>query len=110
MITLLLWRLHDSAIRKGIEMGKQELIASVAKKSEMQKKEVARVLDVFLETIQEALAGGEEVHLVGFGVFKVKERKARTGRNPATGAEIQIPPAKVPFFKAGKNLRTFVAG
>lgn len=89
-------------------MNKTELISSVAEKSELTKKDAEKAVNAIFASIQEALAKGEKVQLVGFGTFEVRERKARTGRNPQTGEEIQIAAAKVPAFKAGKALKDAV--
>lgn len=89
-------------------MNKTELISSVAEKSELTKKDAEKAVNALFASVEEALAKGEKVQLVGFGTFEVRERKARTGRNPQTGAEIQIPAAKVPAFKAGKALKDAV--
>lgn len=89
-------------------MNKTELVSSVAEKAELTKKDAEKAVNALFASIEEALAGGEKVQLVGFGTFEVRERKARTGRNPQTGEEIQIPAAKVPAFKAGKSLKEAV--
>ncbi len=89
-------------------MNKSELIASIAERSDISKSSANRVLDVVLDSITDALKSGDSVQLVGFGSFNVKSRAARTGRNPQTGAEIKIPAAKVPGFKAGKALKDAV--
>lgn len=89
-------------------MNKTELISSVAEKSELTKKDAEKAVNALFTSVEEALAKGEKVQLVGFGTFEVRERKARTGRNPQTGEEIQIPAAKVPAFKAGKSLKEAV--
>ncbi|MFZ5945269.1 MAG: HU family DNA-binding protein [Bacillota bacterium] len=89
-------------------MNKTELISSVAEKSELTKKDAEKAVNALFASVEEALSKGEKVQLVGFGTFEVRERKARTGRNPQTGQEIQIPAAKVPAFKAGKSLKEAV--
>ncbi len=89
-------------------MNKAELITSMAEKSELTKKDTEKALKSFMESVQEALAKGEKVQLVGFGTFEVKERAARVGRNPRTREEIQIPASKAPIFKAGKDLKDLV--
>ncbi|MGL9971874.1 HU family DNA-binding protein [Enterococcus sp. DIV1420a] len=89
-------------------MNKQELAQAVAKKSGVTKKEATRVINALLDTIQESLAKGEAVNLVGFGNFMVRERAARKGRNPQTGKELTIPATKAPVFKAGKPLKDAV--
>lgn len=86
-------------------MNKVTLIAKIADKSGLNKKQAEQALDAFVATVTEALKEGDKVQLMGFGTFEVKERAARTGRNPATGATIEIPAGKVPSFKAGKGLR-----
>lgn len=86
-------------------MNKAELIEKIAEGADISKASAGRALDSFLTSVTEELAGGGEVALVGFGTYKVNERAARKGRNPQTGAEIQIAAAKVPSFKAGKALK-----
>jgi DNA-binding protein HU-beta len=86
-------------------MNKAELIEKIAVGADITKASAGRALDSFLATVTEELASGGEVALVGFGTYKVNERAARKGRNPQTGAEIQIAAAKVPAFKAGKGLK-----
>ena len=89
-------------------MNKRELIDEVSGKVGITKKGAGNVIDAIVETITNALKKGGKVALVGFGTFQVMKRKARRGRNPQTGEEIQIPAKKVPKFKAGKNLREVV--
>lgn len=89
-------------------MNKSELIDSIAQKSQLSKADAAKALDATLDAIGEALKAGDTITLVGFGSFSVKERAARTGRNPQTKEEIQIPASKAPHFKAGKNLKDLV--
>ena len=91
-------------------MNKSELIEKVAASADIPKAVAGRALDAVVESITEAWKEGDSVVLVGFGTFAVKERAARTGRNPQTGAEIQIAAAKVPGFKAGKALKDAVNG
>ena len=90
-------------------MNKAELIAAVAEKTGMSKKDTEVVIVAALTTITEALAEEEKVQLVGFGSFEVKKRAARTGRNPKTKETIEIPASVVPVFKAGKALKDAVA-
>ena len=85
-------------------MTKQDLIGEVAKTG-MTKKQAAAAVNAILNVIEETLAKGDEVSLVGFGSFSVKERAARTGRNPRTGAPLMISAKKVPVFKPGKALK-----
>ncbi|SBS30233.1 DNA-binding protein HU-beta [Marinomonas aquimarina] len=89
-------------------MNKSELIDAIATSADLSKAAASNALDATLKAIEEALANGDQVTLVGFGTFAVKERAARTGRNPQTGEEIQISAAKVPSFKAGKGLKDAV--
>ncbi len=90
-------------------MNKAELIAVVAEKTELSKKDSEKAVNAALEAITEALKGGDKVQLVGFGAFDVKTRAARMGRNPQTKKEIEIPASKVPQFKAGKALKDAIA-
>ena len=89
-------------------MNKSELISLVAEKAGMTKKDTEKVVNSVFEGISESLAKGDKVQIIGFGTFEVRERKAREGRNPATGEPITIPAAKVPVFKAGKALKESV--
>ncbi|NRP46181.1 MULTISPECIES: HU family DNA-binding protein [unclassified Marinobacterium] len=89
-------------------MNKSELIDSIAASADLPKAAAGRALDAALEAITGALAEGDSVALVGFGTFGVKERAARTGRNPQTGQPIQISAATLPSFKPGKALKDAV--
>ena len=89
-------------------MNKTELVSVVSEKTEFSKKESAQIVDALFASLEEALAKGEKVQLIGFGTFEVRERAARKGRNPQTGAEIEIPASKVPAFKPGKALKDAV--
>jgi DNA-binding protein HU-beta len=89
-------------------MNKTELTDAVAEATDLTKADAARAVDAVLGTIADTLAGGDQVGIVGFGTFLVRDRAARTGRNPQTGAEIQIAAAKVPAFKPGKALKDAV--
>ncbi|WP_339337800.1 HU family DNA-binding protein [uncultured Oceanicoccus sp.] len=89
-------------------MNKSELIEAVSASADLPKAAAGRALDAMVEAVTEALKANDQVVLVGFGTFSVKDRAARTGRNPQTGAEIQIKAAKVPGFKAGKALKDAV--
>jgi DNA-binding protein HU-beta len=89
-------------------VNKSELIDAVAESADLSKAAAARAVDAMTESITGALKSGDSVALVGFGSFNVKDRAARTGRNPQTGAPIQIAAAKVPSFKAGKALKDSV--
>jgi DNA-binding protein HU-beta len=87
---------------------KAELIESVATATGLNKKQSTAAVDAVFATITSELAKGEKVSLIGFGNFEVRDRAARTGRNPQTGAEIQIAASKVPAFKPGKGLKDAV--
>jgi DNA-binding protein HU-beta len=89
-------------------VNKTELIDAVAEGADISKAAATRAVDTVLDSISKSLANGNQVTLVGFGTFSVKERAARTGRNPRTGEPIDIPAAKVPGFKAGKALKDAV--
>ncbi len=90
-------------------MNKAELIAAVAEKASLSKKDSEAAVNAALEAITAALQDGDKVQLVGFGSFEVKSRAARNGRNPKTGKVIPIPASKIPTFKAGKALKDAVA-
>ena len=89
-------------------MNKSELVASMADKSGLTKADSERAYKAFVETVTETLASGDSISLIGFGSFLVRERSARTGRNPRTGETIQIKASKNPSFKAGKALKDAV--
>ncbi len=89
-------------------MNKAELIAAVAEKAGLSKKDSEAAVTAALDAITAALEDGDKVQLVGFGSFEVKSRAARTGRNPKTKETIEIPASKVPVFKAGKVLKDIV--
>lgn len=90
-------------------MNKSQLVASMAEKGDMTKKDAENALNAFIRTVEETLETGEKVQLVGFGTFEVRDRKAREGRNPRDPEQvIQIPASKAPVFKAGKSLKEIV--
>ncbi len=89
-------------------MNKQELLSAIAEKSGLTKKDSEAALSAFVSTVQETLKKGEKVQLIGFGSFEVRDRAARTGKNPLTGEVMNIPAAKVPAFKAGRALKDLV--
>ena len=90
-------------------MNKNELIAAVAERANMTKKESEIAVSAMIDAITDALCDGDKVQLVGFGSFEVKKREARVGRNPKTKEAIEIPATKVPVFKAGKLLKDSIA-
>lgn len=89
-------------------MNKTDLVSAVAEKTELTKKDAEKAVSAVLASIEEALAKGDKVQLVGFGTFEVRERKERVGLNPQTKEQIKIPASKVPSFKAGKALKDSV--
>lgn len=86
-------------------MNKQELVASVAEKAGLTKKDAEKALNAIVDSIKETLQKGDKVSLVGFGTFEVRPRAERSGRNPQTGEAIKIPAGKVPAFRPGKELK-----
>ena len=86
-------------------MNKSDLVDAVASKADMSNAEAGRAVDAVLGSVGDALGNGDSVSLVGFGTFSVRHRAARMGRNPQTGATMQIAASKVPGFKAGKALK-----
>ncbi len=91
-------------------MNKSELVAAIAEATELSKKDAEKALASFVDVVSDELAKGGKIQLVGFGTFDVAERSAREGRNPQTGATMNIPASKAPRFKAGKALKDIVNG
>ena len=89
-------------------MNKTELIAAIAEKSGVSKKDAEKVVNATVEVITDAMAKGDKVALTGFGSFEVRERAEKQGRNPKTGETMTVPASKVPAFKAGKALKDAV--
>ncbi|MCQ4288783.1 HU family DNA-binding protein [Pseudomonas stutzeri] len=101
--------LYCPPIQSGVTpVNKAELIEAIAASADVPKSTATRVLDAFTESVTNTLQNGDSVTLVGFGTFAVKERAARDGRNPQTGATIKISAAKLPGFKPGKSLKDAV--
>ena len=90
-------------------MNKTELVAAVAAKTELSKKNAEKAVAAVLETVAETLAAGEKVQLVGFGTFETREREARSAKNPRTGETVEVAASRVPAFKAGQALKAKVA-
>ena len=86
-------------------MNKAQLAAAVAEKSGLSRKDAEKTVSAFVDVVSGALANGDKLQLLGFGTFMVKERPARTARNPRTGEEIKVAASKAPAFKAGKSLK-----
>lgn len=91
-------------------MNKSQLVDKIAADANISKAAAGRALDAIIGSVTDSLKGGDDVALVGFGTFTVRERAARTGRNPQIGKEIKIAAAKVPAFRAGKGLKDAVNG
>ena len=89
-------------------MNKTELVAAIAEKAEISKKDAAAAVDAFVATVTDAMKAGDKVALVGFGTFEARDRAARTGINPKTKETITIAATKVPAFKAGQALKNAV--
>jgi len=89
-------------------MNKTELVANVAEKAGLTKKDAEKAVNALFASVEEALVSGDKVQMIGFGTFEVKARAARSGRNPQTGEPIKIPASKNPVFKAGKALKEAV--
>ena len=89
-------------------MNKTELVAAIAEKTELSKKDAEKALNAFTDVVAEELKKGEKIQLVGFGTFEVAERPEREGRNPSTGKAMKIAASKSPKFKAGKALKDTV--
>ncbi len=99
---------RNDVILGGSNLNKADLVAAVAEKAEMSKKDAEKAVKAVFDVIEETLAANEKVQLVGFGTFEVKDRAERAGRNPQTKETITIPASKVPGFKAGKALKDAV--
>ncbi|WP_284727941.1 DNA-binding protein HupB [Sphingomonas psychrolutea] len=95
-------------MRKGGNMNKNELVSAVAEKAGLTKADAASAVDAVFETVQAELKNGGDIRLAGFGAFTVGRREASKGRNPSTGAEVDIPARNVPKFTAGKGLKDAV--
>jgi DNA-binding protein HU-beta len=91
-------------------VNKTELVAGVAEKAGLTKKDAEKAVNALFDSVQQELVEGGKVQMIGFGTFEVKERAARKGRNPRTGEDIEIPASKNPVFKAGKALKDAVNG
>ncbi|MBQ9308545.1 MAG: HU family DNA-binding protein [Clostridia bacterium] len=89
-------------------MNKTELIAALADRTGVQKRDAEKSINAFVDIVTESLVNGDKVQLVGFGSFEIKERAARTARNPRTGEELAVPASKAPVFKPGKALKEAV--
>jgi integration host factor subunit beta len=91
-------------------MTKAELVKKVASKIKLSRKQAEDVVNIMTQSISDSLAGGEKVEIRGFGSFRIRERNGRIARNPGSGEMVEVPAKKVPFFKAGNDLRKMVDG
>ena len=98
-------RESSHSIRRKISMNKTELIAAMAEKAELSKKDAEKALKAFVDVVSDELAKGEKIQVVGFGTFEVVERKEREGKKPVTDQVITIPASKSPKFRPGKALK-----
>ena len=89
-------------------MTKADLVEEVAKAVEVPKKDAEKIVKTVFESVTNALHRGEKIELRGFGSFRLRERKSRIGRNPKTGETVNVPSKKVPYFKAGKELKELI--
>ena len=89
-------------------MTKADLVEKVANEADLTKKDAEQLVEIIFDSITDSLNKGEKIELRGFGSFRVRQRNSRKGRNPKTGDTVQIPAKRVPFFKAGKELREMV--
>lgn len=89
-------------------MNKEQLVNAIAERAGLTKKDANAALEAFVNTVEQAVANGDKVQLVGFGSFEVRQRSARRGRNPQTGAELEIPATTVPAFKPGHTFKALV--
>ncbi len=91
-------------------MTKADLVEKVASTIKLTKKETEVIVAIIFQSITDSLSGGDKVEIRGFGSFRIRERNAKIGRNPKSGERVEVPSKKVPFFKAGKDLRAMVDG
>jgi integration host factor subunit beta len=89
-------------------MNKSELIKALAEQNHLQMDEASRIVNIFFQSIKDALVRGDRVEIRGFGSFKVKEYRGYNGRNPKTGQSVQVRPKRLPFFRPGKELKDFL--
>jgi integration host factor subunit beta len=96
--------MNDSTVTKA------DLVEEVVRVTELPRKESEAVVETIFESIIGALQGGDRIEIRGFGSFRTRQRRGRTGRNPKTGAKVEVPPKRIPFFKPSKELKDFVNG
>ncbi len=89
-------------------MTKADLVEQVVRLTELPRKESEAIVETIFESIIAALQGGDKIEIRGFGSFRTRQRRGRTGRNPKTGAKVEVPPKRIPFFKPSKELKDFI--
>jgi integration host factor subunit beta len=104
---------HDDADGEGVElnagvMTKAELVDEVARVVQLTKKQAETIVNIVFDSIVESLRAGQKIELRGFGSFRLRSRKSRTGRNPKTGEKVEVPSKKIPYFKPGKELKELI--
>ncbi|MEO8216018.1 MAG: integration host factor subunit beta [Acidobacteriota bacterium] len=97
----------SESVKPGV-MTKAELVDEVAQKVLLTKKQAETIVNVVFDSIVQSLRSGEKIELRGFGSFRLRSRKSRTGRNPKTGEKVEVPPKKIPYFKPGKELKELI--
>jgi integration host factor subunit beta len=95
---------------KDATMTKADLVEEVVRVTELPRKESETIVETIFESIIQALQSGDKIEIRGFGSFRTRQRRGRTGRNPKTGAKVEVPPKRIPFFKPSKELKDFVNG
>jgi integration host factor subunit beta len=98
----------NQAPTKDQTMTKADLVEEVTRVTELPRKESEAVVETIFESIISALQGDDKIEIRGFGSFRTRQRRGRTGRNPKTGAKVEVPPKKIPFFKPSKELKDFI--
>jgi integration host factor subunit beta len=104
---------HDDADGEGVElnagvMTKAELVDEVARVVQLTKKQAETIVNIVFDSIVDSLRSGQKIELRGFGSFRLRSRKSRTGRNPKTGEKVDVPSKKIPYFKPGKELKELI--
>ncbi|HET7435078.1 MAG TPA: integration host factor subunit beta [Thermoanaerobaculia bacterium] len=98
---------HDEIRSAGV-MTKAELVDEVARVVQLTKKQAETIVNIVFDSIVDSLRGGQKIELRGFGSFRLRSRKSRTGRNPKTGEKVEVPSKKIPYFKPGKELKELI--
>ena len=98
---------HDEDAASGV-MTKAELVDEVARVVQLTKKQAETIVNIVFDSIVDSLRAGQKIELRGFGSFRLRSRKSRTGRNPKTGEKVEVPSKKIPYFKPGKELKELI--